>query len=56
MNHSCENTSLQNVSMENLQFPGVHGNVILIGLCTMPIDYDTSFAMGTAKATVPPPR
>ena len=21
MNHSCENTSLQNVSVENLQFP-----------------------------------
>ena len=25
MNHSCENTSLQNVSVENLQFPKCFG-------------------------------
>ena len=24
MNHSCENTSLQNASVENLQFPGLY--------------------------------
>ena len=27
MNHSCENTSLQNVSVENLQFTTAHREV-----------------------------